>query len=113
MTFSKETTTKANPSSHLVDNHESGGHAQNAIVHTKVNAYSKKHNVISSIAKTTPPKKCGQQLSMWYQHVVTHVRCVPTKKSNGKASYDIGTIGTFFSFFKIDKLHLQALCKCN
>jgi hypothetical protein len=60
MTFSKEATTKANLSIHLVDNHESGGHAQNAIVHTKVNVDSKKHNVISSIAKTKPPKKCGQ-----------------------------------------------------
>jgi hypothetical protein len=98
MTFSKEATTKAIPSIQLVDNHESGGHAQNAIVQTKVNANSKKHNVISSIAKTKPPKKCGQQLSMWYQHVATHVRCVPTKKFNGKASYDIGIIGIFFSF---------------
>jgi hypothetical protein len=95
MTFSKETTTKANPSIHLVDNFENGGHAQNAIIHTKINVNSKKHNVVSSIAKTKPPKKCGQQLSMWSQHVATHVRCVPTKKSNGKAGYDIGTIGTF------------------
>jgi hypothetical protein len=101
MAFSKEVTTKANPSIHLVDNHESGGHAQNAIVQTKVNANSKKHNVISSISKTKPPKKCGQQLSMRYQHVATHVSCVPTKKSNGKASCDIGTIGTFFLFFKL------------